>query len=66
MLRASSHLRKALIFAGVSPKEFDFVVVNSSLFNPDPSHSSIVKKHFKLRSDVHCFDLGGRGLYLMN
>ena len=58
-------LREALIFPGVSPEEFDFVVVNSSLFNPDPSHSSIVKEHFKLRSDVHCFDLGGRHLYLL-
>lgn len=48
-----------LQWTGVSPEEFDFVVVNSSLFNPDPSHSTMVKDRFKLRADAQCYDLGG-------
>lgn len=57
-----SHKEDMPQYAGISPDEFDYVVVNSSLFNPDPSHSTMVAERFKLRPDVQRFDLGGKRL----
>ena len=46
---------------GVSPREIDFVVFNCSLFCPTPSLAAMVINHYKMRSDVKNFNLGGMG-----
>ena len=35
------------------------VVVNCSLFNPTPSLSAMLIHHFKMRSDIDSYNLGG-------
>lgn len=40
-------------------------VVNCSLFNPTPSLSAMIINHFKMRSDIDSFNLGGRGTTVM-
>nr|XP_023896431.1 3-ketoacyl-CoA synthase 1-like [Quercus suber] len=46
---------------GVNPKEIGIVIVNCSLFNPTPSLSSMIVNHYKLRTDIKSFNLGGMG-----
>jgi len=46
---------------GVNPREVDFVIMNCSLFCPTPSLSSMIMNHYKMRSDVKNFNLGGMG-----
>lgn len=46
---------------GLKPRDIDVLVVNCSLFNPTPSLSAMVINHFKMRSDIDSFSLGGMG-----
>lgn len=51
--------RAAELLAGLQPRDFSFLVVNCSLFNPTPSLSALVINHFKMRSDIVSYNLGG-------
>ncbi|TYJ22652.1 hypothetical protein E1A91_A08G139400v1 [Gossypium mustelinum] len=46
---------------GVRPKDIDILIVNSCLFNPTPSLSAMVINHYKLRTDIKSYNLGGMG-----
>ncbi|XP_027350562.1 3-ketoacyl-CoA synthase 1 [Abrus precatorius] len=46
---------------GVEPKDIDILVVNCSLFNPTPSLSAMIVNHYKLRSNIKSYNLGGMG-----
>ncbi|KAJ9188203.1 hypothetical protein P3X46_003588 [Hevea brasiliensis] len=46
---------------GVKPRDIDIVIVNCSLFNPTPSLSSMIVNHFKLRTNIKSYNLGGMG-----
>lgn len=46
---------------GIHPKEVDFVITNSSLFNPTPSLSAMVLNYFKMSSKTISYSLGGMG-----
>lgn len=45
----------------VKPKDVGILVVNSSLFNPTPSLSSIIVNHYKMRGNIRSYNLGGMG-----
>ncbi|XP_074575349.1 3-ketoacyl-CoA synthase 4-like [Curcuma longa] len=45
----------------LDPRDVDVLVVNCSLFNPTPSISSMIVNHYRLRSDIRTFNLGGMG-----
>eukprot|EP01101_Sappina_pedata_P012965 TRINITY_DN929_c0_g1_i1.p1 TRINITY_DN929_c0_g1~~TRINITY_DN929_c0_g1_i1.p1 ORF type:complete len:535 (+),score=187.55 TRINITY_DN929_c0_g1_i1:103-1707(+) len=45
----------------ISPTDIDILVVNCSLLCPTPSLSSIVVNHFRMRSNILSFNLGGMG-----
>lgn len=45
----------------VRPKDIRVLVVNCGVFNTVPSLSAMVINHYKLRLDVHSFNLGGMG-----
>lgn len=46
---------------GLRPTDVDVLVVNCSLFNPTPSLSAMVINHFKMRTDIESYNLGGMG-----
>ena len=46
---------------GLHPRQVDVLVVNCSLFNPTPSLSAMIINHFKMRTDVESYNLGGMG-----
>ncbi|KAK9910103.1 hypothetical protein M0R45_034078 [Rubus argutus] len=46
---------------GIKPKDIDILVVNCSLFNPTPSLSAMIVNHYKLKTDIKSFSLGGMG-----
>ncbi|XP_050238787.1 3-ketoacyl-CoA synthase 1 [Mercurialis annua] len=46
---------------GVKPTDIDILIVNCSLFNPTPSLSSVIVNHYKLRTDIKSYNLGGMG-----
>ncbi|KAG6395283.1 hypothetical protein SASPL_145925 [Salvia splendens] len=46
---------------GISPSQIGIVIVNCSLFNPTPSLSSMIVNHYKMRTDIKSFNLGGMG-----
>ncbi|KAK6919916.1 FAE1/Type III polyketide synthase-like protein [Dillenia turbinata] len=46
---------------GIKPADIGVLIVNCSLFNPTPSLSSMIVNHYKLRSDIKSFNLGGMG-----
>ena len=52
-------LHCGLLASGVLPTEIDYVVVNSSLFNPDPSMPTMVAERFGMRPDVQQFFMAG-------
>ncbi|KAK9807432.1 hypothetical protein WJX73_006633 [Symbiochloris irregularis] len=52
---------KVLQRTGLHPRDFSFLVVNCSLFGPTPSLSAMVINHFKMRSDILSYNLGGMG-----
>lgn len=41
--------------------QIDILVVNCSLFNPTPSLSAMIINHFKMRSNINSYNLGGMG-----
>lgn len=46
---------------GVQPRDIDILVVNCSLFNPTPSLSAMIVNHYKLRTNIKSYNLGGMG-----
>ena len=48
-------------FSGIKPEDIDILVTTCSIFCPTPSLASLVVNHFKLRSDVQSYHLGGMG-----
>lgn len=46
---------------GLDPKEIGILIVNCSLFNPTPSLSAMIVNHYKLRTDIKSYNLGGMG-----
>lgn len=46
---------------GVKPGDIGILIVNCSLFNPTPSLSSMIVNHYKLRTDIKSYNLGGMG-----
>ncbi|GFP88173.1 3-ketoacyl-coa synthase 1 [Phtheirospermum japonicum] len=46
---------------GVKPADIGILIVNCSLFNPTPSLSSMIVNHYKLRTDIKSYNLGGMG-----
>ncbi|XP_047326675.1 3-ketoacyl-CoA synthase 4-like [Impatiens glandulifera] len=45
----------------VKPKDIGILVLNNSLFNPTPSLSAMIINKYKLRSNIHSFNIGGMG-----
>ena len=45
----------------VRPKDIRILVVNCGILNTTPSLSSMIINHFKLRHDIHSFNIGGMG-----
>ena len=45
--------------AGIKPRDIDFLVVNCSLFCPTPSLSAMIVNHFRMRSNIVSYNLGG-------
>lgn len=43
------------------PRDVDILIVNCSLFVPTPSLTSMIVNHYKLRSDIKSYNLGGMG-----
>ncbi|CAK7325598.1 unnamed protein product [Dovyalis caffra] len=54
-------LDKLFSKTGISPSEIDILVVNVSLFSPEPSLAARVVNRYKMRSDVKTFNLSGMG-----
>lgn len=52
---------KLMAHNNIRPEDIDIVVTNCSLFNPTPSMASMIVNHYKLRTDVQSFHLGGMG-----
>lgn len=46
---------------GVNPKDIGILIVGCSLFNPTPSLSSMIVNHYKLRTNIKSYNLGGMG-----
>ncbi|KAK9137538.1 hypothetical protein Sjap_008132 [Stephania japonica] len=45
----------------VKPSDIKILVTNSSLFNPTPSLTSVIINHYKMRSNILSYNLGGMG-----
>ncbi|KAI3924045.1 hypothetical protein MKW92_053013 [Papaver armeniacum] len=46
---------------GIHPSQVGILIVNCSLFCPTPSLSSMIVNHYKMRTDIKSFNLGGMG-----
>ncbi|CAD5322603.1 unnamed protein product [Arabidopsis thaliana] len=44
---------------GIEPREVGIFIVNCSLFNPNPSLSSMIVNRYKLKTDVKTYNLSG-------
>jgi len=47
--------------SGLSPLEFDFLIVNCSLFVPTPSLCAMICNRFRFREDIRTYNIGGMG-----
>ncbi|KAJ6381262.1 hypothetical protein OIU77_030026 [Salix suchowensis] len=45
----------------IRPRDIRILIVNCGILNTTPSLSSMVINHYKLRHDIHSFNLGGMG-----
>lgn len=45
----------------IDPTTIDILVVNCSLFNPTPSLTSMIVNRFKMKHDIHTYNLSGMG-----
>lgn len=54
-------IEELLAKSGVKPHQIGVLVVNVSLFNPTPSTAAMIINHFKLRSNIISYSLGGMG-----
>lgn len=45
----------------VDPQKIDILVVNCSLFNPTPSLTSMIVNRFKMKHNIHTYNLAGMG-----
>ncbi|KAL3732461.1 hypothetical protein ACJRO7_029176 [Eucalyptus globulus] len=45
----------------VQPQDIGILVVNCGFLSPTPSLSAMLINHYKLRQDIHSFNLGGMG-----
>jgi 3-ketoacyl-CoA synthase len=54
-------IKNLLATTKVKPKDIKILIVNCGILNTTPSISSMVINHFKLRPDIHSFNLGGMG-----
>ncbi|MED6130650.1 hypothetical protein PIB30_002764 [Stylosanthes scabra] len=54
-------VKELLAVTKVRPKDIKILVVNCGILNTTPSLSSLMINHFKLRHDIHSFNLGGMG-----
>lgn len=54
-------VKEALSRAKITPKDVSILIVNCSLFNPTPSLAAMVINHFKMRSNIMSYNLGGLG-----
>ncbi|XP_061375575.1 3-ketoacyl-CoA synthase 15-like [Gastrolobium bilobum] len=54
-------IKDLLAVTKVKPKDIRILVVNCGILNTTPSLSSMIINHFKLRHDIHSFNLGGMG-----
>lgn len=45
----------------ISPRDIGILIVNSSLFNPTPSLTSMIANRYKMRGNLKSFNLGGMG-----
>ena len=52
---------EALKSTNTKPQAVDILIVNCSLFNPTPSLSAMIVNHFKMRTNVITYNLGGMG-----
>ncbi|OVA04738.1 FAE1/Type III polyketide synthase-like protein [Macleaya cordata] len=46
---------------GIQPSQIGILIVNCSLFNPTPSLSAMIINHYKMRTDIKSYNLGGMG-----
>ena len=49
----------------MKPRDIDFLVLNCSLFSPTPSLTAMVINHFKMRSDIISYNLGGESVSML-
>ncbi|KAI4335032.1 hypothetical protein L6164_013718 [Bauhinia variegata] len=54
-------IKDLLAATKVKPKDIRVLVVNCGILNITPSISSMIIQHFKLRHDIHSYNLGGMG-----
>jgi hypothetical protein len=54
-------IQELLDKAGVRADQVNFVITNSSLFNPTPSLSAMIVNHFKMSKKTIGYSLGGMG-----
>lgn len=54
-------IKDLLAATKLKPKDIRILVVNCGILNTTPSLSSMIINHFKLRHDIHSFNLGGMG-----
>lgn len=54
-------IKDLLAATKVKPKDIRILIVNCGILNTTPSLSSMIVNHFKLRHDIHSFNLGGMG-----
>jgi len=56
-----STVQELLDKTGIKAHQIDFVITNSSLFNPTPSLSATIMNHFKMPPTTINYSLGGMG-----